>query len=252
MAKKRIPIVDGKTRCMSCREVKALGEFGVDASRWCGIQLRCKECCKRLHKEARGKHLRRLRPRPPVMQPYDPAIRLLSLTKGQVAIIGADRYDWAMQWNWCAFFNGYAYYAARNGRSGEPQTVFLHRQLMNEPAGEVDHINGDSLDNRVRNLRCCTRQQNGVNRGLQSNNTSGHIGVYQSGNKWHAQITAGRKKIYLGGFDNKEDAIAARMAAELKYFGEFAHFARALIVLPPYLQAAGTGGSEVGGVNQTS
>lgn len=88
-----------------------------------------------------------------------------------------------------------------------------------------DHINRNSFDNRKINLRPATVQENNINRSIQSNNTSGFIGVYFAKNiqEWVAQIKINNKSIRLGSFVNKKDAIRARLYGELKYFGlEFA------------------------------
>lgn len=62
-----------------------------------------------------------------------------------------------------------------------------------------------------------------MNRSMRSDNTSGVTGVYwcKSRNKWNAEIRINSKKINLGYFINKEDAIKARKRAEIKYFGEY-------------------------------
>jgi len=85
---------------------------------------------------------------------------------------------------------------------------------------EIDHINGDRKDNRIKNLRLVTRSQNNKNRSLQSNNTSGYPGViwYKSRSKWYVTIKSNSKDNFLGYFTNKEEAIAARKKAE-KEFG---------------------------------
>lgn len=87
-----------------------------------------------------------------------------------------------------------------------------------------DHINRNELDNRKSNLRPATFTENAQNRSLFKNNTSGITGVgwHKNTNNWRARITVNNKQICLGYFDNKEDAIKARLRAEQKYFGEFA------------------------------
>ena len=70
------------------------------------------------------------------------------------------------------------------GKRGYPathiggRTVVLHRLLFPDVQEyEIDHINGDKLDNRRRNLRLCTHQQNAFNQKRRRTNTSGYIGV---------------------------------------------------------------------------
>lgn len=89
------------------------------------------------------------------------------------------------------------------------------------PKGQIDHINRDRSDNRISNLREVTNKQNAQNSSKPSNNTSGHPGVYwyKQSSKWQAKITHNQKHIHLGCFATIEDAIAARKAGELKYWG---------------------------------
>ena len=87
-----------------------------------------------------------------------------------------------------------------------------------------DHIDRNPLNNRKENLRECTQSDNSKNHSLYSNNKSGVSGVcyHSSTSKWSSNITVNYKTINLGEFVDKEDAIIARLNAELKYFGEFA------------------------------
>ena len=83
----------------------------------------------------------------------------------------------------------------------------------------IDHINGNYRDNRIVNLRLVTTAENSRNRSLPRNNKSGHQGVNKDSptRKWRAFIYVDKKRIHLGMFTKKEDAIAARKAAEIKY-----------------------------------
>ena len=88
-----------------------------------------------------------------------------------------------------------------------------------------DHIDRNAFNNKKTNLRPSTYAQNARNRSVPTNNKSGIIGVHwgETKNCWIAQIGYNGKKIALGGFANKTEAIIARLKAELKYFGpEFA------------------------------
>ena len=89
------------------------------------------------------------------------------------------------------------------------------------PEDQLDHINRNRSDNRISNLRAVTNKQNHQNKSKPSNNTSGHSGVrwHKKSSKWRAQITHNKKHIHLGCFATIEEAIAARKAGELKYWG---------------------------------
>jgi hypothetical protein len=92
------------------------------------------------------------------------------------------------------------------------------------PKEHIDHINGDSSDNRFLNLREATRSENMRNTRRPSTNTSGHKGVSlnKTTNKWAAGIKLYRKKLHIGYFDNIEDAAAAYDNAARVLHGEFA------------------------------
>lgn len=92
------------------------------------------------------------------------------------------------------------------------------------PDHEVDHVNGDPSDNRLSNLRLATRSQNNRNRGTPRNNTSGVKGVafHIGAGAWVAYIRAGGRRIHLGTFAKKEEAVAVRTDAEARLYGDFA------------------------------
>lgn len=87
------------------------------------------------------------------------------------------------------------------------------------PDCDIDHINGDKLDNRIENLRDVSVSVNQQNALGKSNNTSGFNGVQwdKNRNKWIARMMVNYKNIYLGRYDNFEDAVKARTRAEAYY-----------------------------------
>jgi hypothetical protein len=99
----------------------------------------------------------------------------------------------------------------------------MHRLIINAPLGkEVDHINGDSLDNRRDNLRLCTRQQNCCNRKHQIKAKSKYKGVHPRKDKWAAVIRFKKRLRHIGVFETE---VAAAMAYDDKareLFGDFA------------------------------
>jgi len=87
---------------------------------------------------------------------------------------------------------------------------------------QVDHIDGNPLNNKIDNLRLVTNNQNQFNKSFKKNNTSGVVGVcwHKSNKKWRARIYHKNKEISLGYFDDIEEAKAVRVVAEKKYFGK--------------------------------
>lgn len=103
----------------------------------------------------------------------------------------------------------------------------LHRFILNIEEGnklQVDHINGDPLDNRKCNLRIIDNKSNSRNQSLRIKNTSGYKGVSwdKRVRKFEAYIHVDYKKISLGFFNKKEDAAKIYNEAALKYFGDYA------------------------------
>lgn len=101
----------------------------------------------------------------------------------------------------------------------------IHNILMAPSQGlEVDHINGDPLDNRKENLRIVTHSQNMMNSKISKNNTSGYKGVSFNiaRNKWQVHIMDNKKEKCVGYFNNKIEAAKVYNQEALKYYGEFA------------------------------
>ena len=120
---------------------------------------------------------------------------------------------------WC-YQEGYAF-TTINGKN-----IGMHRYLMNPPEGYVvDHINHNRLYNCQCNLRVVTQGQNNMNHIIQINNNSGYPGVHWNKNwrKWESRIFKNGETVFLGGYNNLDDAIATRKAAEKQYYGEFAY-----------------------------
>lgn len=86
----------------------------------------------------------------------------------------------------------------------------------------VDHISGDSLDDRWKNLRLATIAQNGWNSRLRSDNKTGFKGVHPRGNgKYRAAFAVNGEKHQKSGFDTAEDAAKWIRAARAKLHGDF-------------------------------
>lgn len=102
----------------------------------------------------------------------------------------------------------------------------LHRMILNAPSGmQVDHINGDTFDNRRANLRVCTISQNQLNRRKSSGKSSIYKGVSWRKNigKWEAYITIDGIQKNLGCYIEEIEAARAYDTAATKHFGVFAN-----------------------------
>lgn len=106
---------------------------------------------------------------------------------------------------------------------GKATTITLHRLIMDAPKGmQVDHINGDTLNNSKDNLRLATASQNSANKRAQKNNKTGFAGVVKVYNKFRATVTYQGKQIYLGLFKTSQEAARAYDQKKLQLFGQFA------------------------------
>jgi hypothetical protein len=104
-----------------------------------------------------------------------------------------------------------------NGKFG-----FFHRAIYGDlidKSQKVDHIHWNKADNRRSSLRIVTDSLNAFNKKISTLNTSGVCGIRQKNGKWVASITVRQKRIHIGTYKTKEEAIRARKMAEVEHFG---------------------------------
>ena len=148
----------------------------------------------------------------------------IKLTKGMVALVDDEDYEWLNQFKWYAGKGWNTYYASRNAKlNGKRILLNMHVAIMGTSTGLVDHIDGDGLNNQRYNLRRCTRAQNGMNRSPNKNSTSKYKGVYKAKGKYVAAIAVNGTQAYLGTFTLDSDAAKAYDKAAKEHFGEFAY-----------------------------
>ncbi len=135
-------------------------------------------------------------------------------------------FDELSKYRWDAHKERFVWYATRYQKNGvrEYTRVRMHRQIMGAVSEQIDHKDGDGLNNQKRNLRFCTNSQNLMNSRTRKDNSSGFKGVtyHRKNKKWRTQLHLDGKSISAGCHATKEQAAMAynRKAAEL--FGDFA------------------------------
>ena len=140
--------------------------------------------------------------------------------------VDVDDFQRLCQHRWTALRQGHGCYAVRKDSS---RTIYMHRELLAVTSRVlvVDHVDGNTLNNRRINLRVATRQQNAANQPARGG-SSKYKGVYVhrhhgiASGKFRAGIVVDGKARALGYFWSEEDAARAYDNAALEHFGEFA------------------------------
>lgn len=150
------------------------------------------------------------------------------------AIIDDCDSDLVGQFDWHVGINKTSNYARSYGGDSKPRKmIHMHRIIFESMTGitleqnqDVDHIDGDGLNNQRHNLRRATRSQNSMNRKGSVNGTSKYKGVSfeTQTRKWRAQISFNKKSIKLGRFNTEEEASEAYQRKAKEIYGEFARF----------------------------
>jgi hypothetical protein len=152
-------------------------------------------------------------------------VAYVTLTQGYVATI--DRADVARvsRYNWYAFPRRHAVYAmARIPGNASDTRISLHRFIAaRDDDLDIDHKDGDGLNNRRRNLRPATRLQQAMNRSLRGGGSNAYRGArwVPKRNKWVAKITIEGKVRYIGHYDTEQEAARAYQYVARRVFGEF-------------------------------
>lgn len=151
----------------------------------------------------------------------------IPLTQGYVALVDDEDYERIIQRKWNVMKHGNNFYGHGHRKIGQGiyKKELLHRVVLNAPKGTiVDHKNGNGLDCRKENLRFSDHSGNMHNSGKRKKNTSGYKGVGWVAHcrKWKARICHHRVEIYLGLYENAQEAAKAYDEAAKVYHGEFA------------------------------
>lgn len=151
-------------------------------------------------------------------------MKQIPLTQNKFAIVDDKDFENLNQFKW--FFNGKGYAGRSKWIKGGNSSIqiLMHRIILNAPKNqEIDHINGDGLDNRRENLRLCSHAENSKNRKFYKNNTSGVRGVV-----WDKQMKSWAVQFWFDGkpfprklFKNIKNATIYRQSLETVYYKEF-------------------------------
>lgn len=144
----------------------------------------------------------------------------IPLQNGKIALCDADRFEEVKNMTWQEKGTiGNKYVSGFNGEKSITLHKFLYPKIK-----LIDHINGNSLDNRACNLREATISQNGMNSKMQKNNKSGYKGVNWSGHNkcWEVRITINKKQCWLKNFDNIVEAAKFYDEKAREIYKEFA------------------------------
>jgi len=152
----------------------------------------------------------------------------IDLGDGRVALVDEEDFEEIARHTWRPLWSGSAWYVARSAKTGGRwQNVFMHRVITHAPRGvQVDHRNGDGLDNRRENLRLASSQQNARNRKHRSDSRLPFKGITFDPRSrfrpWRARITVAGANTASRSFATAEEAAREydRMARER--FGVFA------------------------------
>jgi hypothetical protein len=153
----------------------------------------------------------------------------LYLSRGEVALVDADMYDYLSQWKWSCYVGVRGQKYAVRRISGTNKVIKLHH-VVTDLAGIArngklsDHENGDSLDNRSCNLRTGSRTQNNTNRAKRRTAAGEYKGIckVKRTGRWKAEIKIGSTREHLGEWDSPEKAALAYDSAAIVYHGDFA------------------------------
>lgn len=115
---------------------------------------------------------------------------------------------------WAVYVNG------RYWKAHHLVILYVHGRW---PTDVVDHINGDTVDNRLSNLRECKQADNVKAARRRRDNSSGVKGVSfcNRAKKWVAYIQHDKRHRFLGYYREKDHAVAARVKAAAEIFKDF-------------------------------
>ena len=139
-------------------------------------------------------------------------MKKIKLSTGKYALVDDEDFELVSKYYW-------------NGKRYATTLLPMHRLIMGVSKGqEIDHINADKMDNRKANLRIVTHGENLMNRPPLKNNTTGLKGVtwHQREQKYQVRVSKGRKREFLGYFEDKIEAAKIYNKRAKELYGDIA------------------------------
>lgn len=154
-------------------------------------------------------------------------MKKIKLNLNKFAFIDSEDFNKVSAYKWYADKSGNGFYAVANSKdeNGKHKKIRMHQFIFGKKIGfQIDHIDGNGLNNMKSNLRYATHSQNQHNRKKYTNNTSDLKGVFWHKNKkkWYSAIRVSSKLVHLGYFDSKLKAHETYCKAALRFHGDFA------------------------------
>ncbi len=157
----------------------------------------------------------------------------IKLTQGKWALVDVEDFDWLSQWKWSARKGKAGVFYAQRGKyiNGKHLSNYrMHREILNiiDPRILVDHVNGNGLDNRRKNLRKVSFKENNLSKKTQGNNLLKLKGVSTNYSAtpptYFSRLKTNGKVIFLGVFKTPKAAHRAYIKAAKKYHGDYARW----------------------------
>lgn len=161
-------------------------------------------------------------------------MKKLKLTGGGVTLVDDEDFGWLNQNKWSIQNKKHTSYARRTQNAPPTslnprrtkKVIWIHRAIMDCPKGmQVDHIDGDGLNNQKSNLRICNNSQNQMNRKPRGTKCSIYKGVSKGKRDLNfvVKIGFGGKNIYLGSFKTAKEGALVYDCAAREWFGRYAN-----------------------------
>lgn len=151
-------------------------------------------------------------------------MRAIPLSNGIIIMVDNEDYERLRKSNWHHHKQGYSQRSKWNTEKKKPETVYLHREIMDVPKSmQIDHINRNVYDNRKKNLRVVKTIDNLVNRKFKKEPQSKYRGVYKKRNRFVANCFSEGKRFYCGSYGTEEEAAIAYNQKMFELFGEDAY-----------------------------